>query len=143
VLSSDQKGAVAELEIATRAAELGIGVWAAYTVERYDLIFDLRPGLVRVQCKWASVYRDVIVVRCDRNRRNRAGLVRRFYSPDEIDAFAAYCAEVDRCYFLPLNWARNYEFAATLGRRGAIAQLGERRLGMAEVAGSSPAGSTR
>ena len=80
-----KKGAVAELEIATRAAELGIGVWAAYTVERYDLIFDLRPRLVRVQCKWASVYRDVIVVRCDRNRRNRDGLLMRFYGPDEIE----------------------------------------------------------
>jgi hypothetical protein len=42
VLTTDQKGAVAELAIARQAAELGIGVWAAYTVERYDLIFDRR-----------------------------------------------------------------------------------------------------
>ena len=40
-----------------------------------------------------------------------------------------------------IHWAKDYEFAATLGGPGAIAQLGERRLGMAEVAGSSPAGS--
>jgi hypothetical protein len=33
-------------------------------------------------------------------------------------------------------------FAATLGRYGAIAQLGERQRGTLEVAGSSPAGST-
>jgi hypothetical protein len=63
-LTTDQKGAIAELEIARRAAELGIGVWHAYTVERYDLIFDLRPQLLRVQCKWVSRYGDVIVVRC-------------------------------------------------------------------------------
>jgi hypothetical protein len=56
MLTTDQKGAVAELAIARQAAELGIGVWAAYTVERYDLIFDLRPQLMRVQCKWASRY---------------------------------------------------------------------------------------
>ncbi|HEY8776868.1 MAG TPA: group I intron-associated PD-(D/E)XK endonuclease [Gaiellaceae bacterium] len=55
MLTTDQKGAIAELAIARRA-ELGIGVWAAYTVERYDLIFDLRPELMRVQCKWASRY---------------------------------------------------------------------------------------
>jgi PD-(D/E)XK endonuclease len=92
--------------------------------------------------------------------------MRKLYSPHEIDAFAAYCAELDRCYFLPLetfgqrsaiqlrlaparnnqkagvNWAKDFEFAATLGLRGAIAQLGERCHGMAEVAGSIPAGST-
>jgi hypothetical protein len=28
MLTTDQKGAVAELKIAARAAELGIGVWA-------------------------------------------------------------------------------------------------------------------
>jgi hypothetical protein len=93
-------------------------------------------------------------------------LVTRAYSAEEIDAFAAYCADVDECYFLPIeqfpgrrniqlrlgptrnnqtqgiNWAKDYEFAATLGRRGAIAQLGERRRGTPKVAGSSPAGST-
>jgi hypothetical protein len=165
MLTTDQKGAVAELAIAHAAAELGVGVWRSYTVERYDLIFDLRPGLIRVQCKWATRRRDVIAVPCYASRRNRDGLVRTFYSADEIDAFAAYCHDLDRCYFLPfeifpdrsaihlrlaparnnqkarVNWAKDFEFAATLGPHGAIAQLGERRAGSAKVAGSSPAGS--
>jgi hypothetical protein len=152
MLTTNQKGAVAELAIAKCAADLGIGVWSAHTVERYDLIFDLRPRLVRVQCKWASRYDDVIVVRCYRNRRCRDGMLRRGYSADEIDAFAAY-ADVDECYFLPMdafpgkkniqlrlaptknnqaqriNWPEDYEFAATLGRLGAVAQLGERLAG--------------
>jgi hypothetical protein len=141
-------------------------VWGAYTVERYDLIFDLRPRLVRVQCKWASRYGDVVIVRCYSNRRNRDGLLRRLYSSDQIDAFAAYCADTDRCYYLPMtmfggrssiqlrlaptrnnqqagiNWANDFEFAAKLGPQGAIAQLGERLSGRQKVAGSSPAGST-
>jgi PD-(D/E)XK nuclease superfamily protein len=166
VLTTDQKGAVAELAIACAAAELGIGVWTAHTVERFDLIFDLRPRLLRVQCKWASRKGDVLSIRCCSHRRNRDGLVRRRYSPDEIDAFAAYSADVGRCYFLPvdlfafrteiqlrlaparnnqqvgINWAKDFEFAATLGPHGAIAQLGERVAGSHEVAGSSPAGST-
>jgi PD-(D/E)XK endonuclease len=166
MLSTDQKGAIAELAIARQAADLGIGVWSAYTVERYDLIFDLRPRLVRVQCKWASRHGDVVVVRCYSSRRNRHGLLRTFYSSDEIDAFAAFCADTDRCYYLPLttfggrrtiqlrlaparnhqyagiNWAKDFEFAAKLSPHGAIAQLGERRRGTPKVAGSSPAGST-
>jgi PD-(D/E)XK nuclease superfamily protein len=166
VLTTDQKGAIAELAIARTAAEFGIGVWSAYTVERYDLIFDLRPTLLRVQCKWASRYGDVVIVRCYSNRRNREGLLRRLYSADQIDAFAAYCAETEKCYFLPManfcgrsciqlrlaptrnnqragiNWAKDFEFAAKLGTRGAIAQLGERPDGIRKVAGSIPAGST-
>jgi PD-(D/E)XK nuclease superfamily protein len=165
VLTTDQKGAIAELAIARHAAELGIGVWSAHTVERYDLIFDLRPTLIRVQCKWASRYGAVIIVRCYSNRRNRDGLLRKLYSADQIDAFAAYCAETDSCYFLPIaifdgrsaiqlrlaparnnqragiNWARDFEFAAKLGPHGAIAQLGERPDGIRKVAGSIPAGS--
>jgi prevent-host-death family protein len=86
--------------------------------------------------------------------------VRNSYTADEIDAVAAYCGELDRCYFLPieliaeqrsihlrlkppnnaqraaLNWASTYEFS------GAVAQLEERRLGMAEATGSSPVSST-
>jgi hypothetical protein len=103
MLTTDQKGAVAELAIATAAADLGIGVWGPYTVERYDLIFDLRPGLLRVQCKWAARRGDVIVVPCYRNRRNRNGLLRQFCSPDEIDAYAAYCADIGKCYLLPIG----------------------------------------
>ena len=140
MLTSDQKGAVAELAIATAAAELGIGVWGPLTVERYDLVLDLRPRLVRLQCKWAMRKGDVVVVPCYASRRRRDGLLRTFYSPEEIDAFAAYCADVRCCYFLPLetfprhraihlrlaparnnqqvgvNWAADFEFAATLGR---------------------------
>ena len=107
-----------------------------------------------------------MIVPCYRNRRNRDGLLTQLYSADEIDAFAASCADVNQCYLLPIeafagrrniqlrlgptknnraqgiNWAKDYEFAATLGRRGAIAQLGERLAGSQKVAGSSPAGST-
>jgi hypothetical protein len=154
MLTTDQKGVIAELAIAREAANLGIGVWTAHTVERYDLIFDLRPKLVRVQCKWACRHDDVVVVPCYSNRRSRDGLVRRSYSADEIDAFAAYCSEIDRCYFLPIdvfrqrnaiqlrlsptknnqrlgvNWAEDFELAATLSRlQGAVAQLGERLAG--------------
>jgi hypothetical protein len=167
MLTSDQKGAVAETAIVHAAIKLGISVYTPVAEgRRYDMIFELGDRLMRVQCKWAPRHGDVIVVRCYSTRRNRDGLLRRLYSADEIDAFAVYCAELDRCYFLPLdtfgersaiqlrlaparnnqaagvNWAKDFEFAAKLGRQGAIAQLGERCHGMAEVAGSIPAGST-
>jgi PD-(D/E)XK endonuclease len=167
VLSTDQKGSIAEIAIAGAAIRLGIDVYKPLNDgTRCDLIFDLGGQLVRVQCKWAGRYGGVLRVACYRNRRTREGLLRRLYTADEVEAFAAYCLELDRCYFLPfasfpdqpyiqlrlsparnnqrkgINWAEDYEFGATLGTPGAVAQLGERCDGIAEVRGSIPLGST-
>src|SRR5215210_1327967 len=151
MLTSDQKGAIAETAVVHAATKLGINVYTPVAEGgRYDMIFELGPRLVRVQCKWAPRQADVVVLRCYSARRGRAGLLRRVYTDGEIDAFAAYCPQTDRCYFLPfelfvgrttvslrlapcrnnqtlgINWAKDFEFAAKLGPHGAIAQLGER-----------------
>jgi PD-(D/E)XK nuclease superfamily protein len=165
-VTTDQKGAIAELAIAPAAVRLRVDVYRPVAEGGlYDLIFELEGKLWRVQCKWAPRHGEVVIVRCYSSRRGRGGLLRRIYDPGEIDAFAAYCPEVDRCYFLPyllfrsrtqialrlgptqnnqtlgVNWASRFEFGATLGRQGAVAQLGERCDGIAEVTGSSPVGS--
>ncbi len=167
MLSTDQKGSIAEMAIAYAAIKLHIGVFKPLNDgERYDLIFDLRPALVRVQCKWAVRRGSVVEVRCYSCRRGKNGMIRRGYSPWEIDAFAVYCADLDTCYFLPIRevspqqriylrlepsqnnqrrrikWAEDFRFEARLGDSGAVAQLGERQSGTLEVTGSSPVGST-
>ena len=167
MLTTDRKGSIAEMGIAWHAYLLGVDVYKPlFEGGRYDLIFDLDDRLWRVQCKWGRRHGDVIIVRCYSTRRAREGLRQRLYSPAEIDAVAAYCADLDRCFFLPIehfvgqrniqlrlaparnnqrlrvNWADEFDFAATLTRSGAIAQLGERLAGSQKVAGSSPAGST-
>jgi hypothetical protein len=167
MLTPSQKGSIAESAIVAAAIKLGIPVLKPVNEGlRYDLLFDLDGEFVRVQCKWAVRRGDTIAVPCFSRRRCAEGFVNRRYTPTEVDAFAAYCPQNDRCYFLSLeafpdhhavqlrlsptrnnqrrgvHWAEEYEFGATLGARGAIAQLGERLHGMQEVAGSSPAGST-
>ena len=167
MLTTDQKGNIAETSIIAAAVKLGVDVYRPVGEgDRYDMIFEVGRKLWRVQCKWTPIYRNVIGLRCYSSRRNRDGLLRRTYTPGEVDAYAAYCPDNGCCYFVPfaafgirtqvslrlelcrnnqragVNWARDFEFAATLGSRGAIAQLGERLHGMQEVAGSSPAGST-
>lgn len=139
MLTPSQKGAIAESAIVHAAVKLGIGVYKPVNEGlRCDLIFEIEDRLLRVQCKWALRYGDIIIVRCYSCRRGDNGMIRRSYTPDEVDAFAAYCAELDRCYFLPLSlfpqraeiylrlaparnnqrrgvhWAEAYEFAATL-----------------------------
>jgi PD-(D/E)XK endonuclease len=70
-VDNDRKGAVAETAVALEAMKLGIGVYRPLADERYDLIFDLSPQLVRVQVKWASRCADVIVARLYSARRSR------------------------------------------------------------------------
>ena len=164
-LTPNQKGAIAEAAISKAAVSLGIIVSRPFQDAPYDLLLDLTSELLRVQCKWAVRRGDVIVIHVQRCRRGPNGFIRRHYQENEIDAVAAYCAELDTCYLLPrsmsvnraavqlrmaptrnnqnrlINWAKDYEFAARLSAYGPIAQLGERERGTLEAAGSSPAGS--
>ena len=104
MLTTNQKGAIAETAIIHRAVRLGIDVYRPVAEGgRYDLIFALGPRLVRVQCKWATRTGDIVAIRWYSSRRSAAGLVTRPYTPDEVDAIAAYCLELDRCYFMPLE----------------------------------------
>ncbi len=160
MLTSNDKGNIAELAIALEATKLGIEVLKPVSEHvRYDLAFDLGHRILRVQCKWARFQGAVVAVNLVGYRLTSRGSVRTKYSPDEIDAVAAYCHELNRVFFIPasevteraavylrieepkngqraaLNWADDYSL-------GAIAQLGERLRGTQEVAGSSPASST-
>ncbi len=167
MLTTDQKGAIAESSIAAAAIKLGIGVYKPlFEGGRYDLIFDT-GSLVRVQCKWAVHHGEIVLVRCYSCRRATHGMITRTYCAREVDAIAAYCMELERTYLLPIelcaghreirlrlarsrnnqsigiNWASDYEFAARLGKPlGAVAQLGERLAGSQKATGSSPVSST-
>ena len=100
--------------------------------------------------------------RCGRLRRRQlpepSWLCAHHISSDEIDAVAAYCGELDRCFLIPgglvagkymlhlrLGPARNSQRAAINMADdydlGAIAQLGERSDGIRKVVGSSPTSS--
>jgi PD-(D/E)XK endonuclease len=165
VLTTNQRGAIAEAAVIFECAKLGIPVLRPLDDQRYDLVFDIEGRLIRVQVKYANWDGHVIYARLYSSRRARAGLLRRCYELGEVDAFALHCPMNERCYWLPadefegrtqvllrldktknnqrlgVNWASDYEFAAKLGALGAVAQLGERRDGIAEARGSSPLGS--
>ena len=62
MLTTNQKGAIAETAIAHAAIELGIQVLKPWVEDRYDLVFDLPDRFVRVQCKTAVRRGDVLVM---------------------------------------------------------------------------------
>jgi len=116
VLTTNQRGAIAEAEIVAAALKLGIGVFSSVQDERYDLIFDLSPILLRVQCRSAVLDGDVVVIRCYSTRRSATGLLKRVYTRNEVDAIAASAAEIDRAFLIPISRidGRSHIFAATL-----------------------------
>jgi hypothetical protein len=107
---------------------------------RYDLVFDLDPEIVRVQCKWARRAGAVLAVKLDTNRCTPRGYVRTTYSPVEVDAFGIYSADLRRCFLIPIaevsearavylrlsptrnnqarriRWAEDYGFEAIIAR---------------------------
>jgi prevent-host-death family protein len=163
VLSTNQKGGIAETAITAAATELGVLVLRPVVEHaRYDLGFEIGDRILRVQCKWGSLQGGGSLIRVNLTSAwcTPAGYERRYYQENEIDLVGVYCHPLNRCYLLPsklvagrrcldlrltppkngqracLNLAVDFELP------GAIAQLGERLHGMQEVAGSSPASST-
>ena len=159
-MNTNEKGAIAEAAITAEAIKLGIQVLKPVAEHgRYDVAFDLGDRIIRVQCKWANRRGAVVQIPVGGSRTTVRGYVRSTYLEHEIDALAAYCMEIDRCYLLPvsmvagkhgihlrlgptknaqkvaIHWCAEYEL-------GAVAQLGERRGGTAKVTGSSPVSST-
>jgi hypothetical protein len=159
-LTPSQKGAIEEAEIAVAATRAGVVVLRPDTDgRRYDLVFDTGPDLLRVQCKYANRRGDVIVVYTGTCRLTPSGYKRTTYTPDEVDLIAVFCPDVEECFFIPIDEAEgksvvhlrlaaarnNQRVGVTMAddyRLGAVAQLGERCHGMAEVRGSSPLSST-
>jgi PD-(D/E)XK endonuclease len=154
------KGSIAEAVIAAEAIKLGVVVLRPLIEgRRYDLMFDVDGLLLRVQYKWACRKGNVVVVNLRTSRLTPRGYVSTTYEPSEVDAIAAYCAELDECYLPPIeevvgrrvvhmrltSAANGQELAIRYAEpyrlRGAIAQLGERRAGSAKVEGSSPSSS--
>ena len=63
---------------------------------------------LRVQVKWGrlSPAGDVVIVRIGTCRCTPRGYVRSTYSENEVDLFAVYCGELDRCFLLPARCSR-------------------------------------
>src|SRR6202035_5462621 len=124
-----------------------------------------------VGCRWALLGAPVQVGKPERRQQRRRdsvannrytpnGYVVSTYDASEVDFFGAYCADLDRCFLLPISRyegvgcvhlrltpARNGQVACTnladdFDFEGAIAQLGERSAGSRKGVGSSPTSST-
>jgi len=134
-------GAVAEAALAAAAIEMGLTVLRPLSEgRRYDIVIDLEPKLLRVQCKIARPLSGAISVHAQTNRYTPRGYVSTSYSSSEIDAIGAYSPALKRCFLIPIaeasgrralhlrlnparnnqargiRWARDYEFKEVIER---------------------------
>ena len=105
-LSSSQKGGLAELKIAAEAADLGFQVYRPMIEgPAATSSSTCAARLLRIQCKWAT--RNGLVDRRPRCARAATPLARvRRDAPTaraRSTGIAAYCRELDRCFFLPIS----------------------------------------
>jgi hypothetical protein len=140
-LTPSQKGAAAEAAITLATIQLGLTVLRPLCEgRRYDLVIDLEPQLLRVQCKLARRIGGVLAVRLKTSRYTPDGYVATSYTASEIDAICAYSPELHKCFLLPIAevagrraihlrlspprnhqaegivWARDYELADAIAR---------------------------
>jgi len=105
-LTPSQKGAAAEAAIAAAVIELGLIVLRPLCEgARYDLVIDLEPELVRIQCKLARQLAGVLSVRLQTCRYTPGGYVKTSYSAHEVDAIVAYSPGLHRCFLIPIGEA--------------------------------------
>ncbi len=103
-LTPSQKGAAAEAQITAAVIQLGLTVLRPLCEgRRYDLVIDLEPTLLRVQCKMARRSRGVLAIGLATCRYTPNGYVRSCYSAAEIDAIGAYSPELGKAYLLPMS----------------------------------------
>lgn len=140
-LTPTQKGAMAEAAVTLAANEIGLTVLRPTSEgRRYDLVVDIAPRLLRIQCKLARHTGGALLVPIQTNRYTPNGYVCTRYNVDEVDAIAAFAPKTGRCYLLPIaelagrrgvhlrllptknnqahgiRWARDYEFEVALHR---------------------------
>lgn len=125
-MNSNVKGAVAEQAIVSAAMKAGIPVLRPVAEHgRTDLALEIGGDLFRVQVKWGrlSAMRDVVIVALRTSRCTPRGQVYGTYREGEVDLFAVYCGELDRCFLLP---ARPLANKTTLYLRLTAARNGQR-----------------
>ena len=95
---------MAEAAITAAVIEMGLtGLRPLCEGRRYDLVVDLEPALLRLQCKLAHRVGGVLVINARTNRCTPGGYLSTTYTPGEIDAVASYAPDLRRCHLIPIT----------------------------------------
>lgn len=116
-MNTQTKGDMAELEVAAALRGMGYTVLFPFTEsQQYDLVVDTGDEFVRVQVKFATHKGDGrLKVSCYGPNSSKSGNNKTFYTEDDIDGIAAYCAVMDECFWVPFEDLNKYSFTLSEG----------------------------
>ena len=118
-MDTQTKGDWAELRVASAIRRLDYTVLVPFTEsEQYDLGVDTGDRFIRVQVKYAKLQdNDTIKVSCLGTNSSKTGNNTTFYTEDQIDGIAAFCGDLEQCFWIPFDEMNRYSF--TLSEDGA------------------------
>lgn len=67
----------------------------------FDLVAYKNGEFLRIQVKYRSMRNGAIEIPTSTSWADKNGSHRRFYDLSDLDYFAMFCPEVDKCYFVP------------------------------------------
>jgi hypothetical protein len=67
----------------------------------FDLVAYKDSKFLRIQIKYRSMTNGVIAVPNSTSWCDKNGSHRKIYNLEDLDYFAIYCPETDKCYFIP------------------------------------------
>jgi hypothetical protein len=115
-MNTKQVGEISETAISLRLLKLGKSVSRPIgDNQRYDLVVDVDGKFQRLQVKTARIKKGCLVATTSRSTGKKGGkYVKSAYTIDEIDGFAIYAPELDKCYFVPISDKSQYEITLRL-----------------------------
>lgn len=102
-LSTQQKGLLVEMQVATYLLSLGYNVSQPFCQDsKYDLIVDVHGKLLRLQVKKSNLTASAnsITFSCRSTTINTQGATNRKYSSEEVDYFATFWN--GKAYLIPI-----------------------------------------
>ena len=107
-MTSKMMGGVGVLAVAKQLTSKGWLVSAPMIDSgHYDLIADTGSRLYRIQVKYVEKLKDGILIVKNRTHSVYAGKISKTvnYTEQDIEVLAVYCAELDKCFYIPIERA--------------------------------------
>lgn len=104
-MNSVETGRVAEMKVATEIVSMGYTVLEPVcNSERYDLMIDSEGSIYRIQVKnLREVPEGVGEYKATLYNMNSRSNEKKYYTSEDIDAFAFYSPDLDECYWVDIN----------------------------------------
>ena len=114
-MNTKQKGDIAVSRIISRLLELEYSVSIPFgDCQKYDLIFDDKGDLKRVQVKTGLYLNGVIKFKvCSISRRSKGKDIYQRY-PASIDYFGVFCPQLNKTYLIPFSTISHLKTDATI-----------------------------